>query len=336
MKTSNLKNTIKAISKIVKKRSHLAIIENVQIENGFIYATNLEIYAKLALPDNTLSTGYNLNFAEFKKAAEMFENINYLSSENKQVLFDADGAKVKYSFQEVNEVFNPIKKVYYLAYTIGPDLPKLETAIKFISKDDLRPQMCHIAVNNNHIVSTNAHYLYFDPITNNTDCNILIKPEVIKIISDINTSNWKVYESDAYLMFSDGINEIYQILEKNNFPNWQSILPQSAETHINTNKKELITETKKAANFSPINCISLNANGCLKIQAKDEDAGKEYSKELKEYSKQGPDIEIGFNSGYLNAILSEIESDSINIELTGSTRAAIINRNFLLMPVMLG
>ena len=335
MKTQNLKNTIKAIAKIVKKRSSLPIIENVQIENGFIYATNLEIYAKLALPDNTLSTGYRLNFAEFKKAAEMFENINFLANEDKQVVFEADGAKVKYSFQEVNEVFTPIKKVYYLAYSIGPDLPKLETACKFVSKDELRPQMCHIAVNNNHIVATNAHYLYFDPITNNTNCNILIKPEVIKIIKDINTTNWQVFESDLFLMFSDGSNEIYQVLEKNNFPNWQAILPQSAETHINTNKKELIAEIKKAANFNSIDLISLNANGCLKIEAKDEDAGKEYSKELKQYSKQGSDIIIGFNAGYLNAILSEIESDSINIELNSPTKAAIINRNFLLMPVML-
>ena len=338
MKTSNLKNIIKAISKIVKKanRLHKAIVENIQIENGFIYATNLEIYAKLALPDNSLNTGYNLNFAEFKKAVEMFENINYLANEDKQVIFDADGAKVKYSFQEVSEVFTPIEKVYYLAYSIGPDLPKLETAIKFVSKDELRPQMCHIAVNNNHIVSTNAHYLYFDPITNKTECNILIKPEVIKIIKDLNTENWKVYESDQYLMFSDGSNEIYQVLEKNNFPNWQAILPQTAETHINANKKELVTESKKAANFSSIDLISLNANGCLKIEAKDEDAGKEYSKELKQYSKQGSDIKIGFNAVFLNAILSEIESESINFELTGSNRAAIINRNFLLMPVMLG
>ena len=336
MKTQNLKNTIKAISKIVKKRSSLPIIENIQIENGFIYATNLEIYAKIALPDNTLSTGYSLNFAEFKKAAEMFENINFLANEDKQVVFEADGAKVKYSFQEVNEVFTPIKKVYYLANSIGPDLPKLETACKFVSKDELRPQMQHIAVNNNHIVSTNAHYLYFDPITNNTNCNILIKPEIIKIIKDLNTTNWQVFESDLFLMFSDGSNEIYQVLEKRNFPNWQQILPQSAETHINTNKKELIAETKKAANFNSIDLISLNANGCLKIEAKDEDAGKEYSKELKQYSKQGSDIIIGFNAGYLNAILSEIESDSINIELNSPSKAAIINKNFLLMPVKLG
>ena len=33
MKTQNLKNTIKAISKIVKKRSSLLIIENVQIKS---------------------------------------------------------------------------------------------------------------------------------------------------------------------------------------------------------------------------------------------------------------------------------------------------------------
>ena len=337
MKTSNLKNTIKAISKIVKKsnRFSLPIIENVQIENGFIYATNLEIYAKLALPDNSLNTGYSLNFAEFKKAAEMFENINYLANEDKQVIFDADGAKVKYSFDEVNEVFNPIKKVYYLAYSIGPDMPKLETACKFVSKDDLRPQMTYIAVNNSHIVATNAHYLYFDKITKNTDCNILIKPEVIKIIADINTLNWQVYECDTYLLFSDGINEIYQTLEKSNFPNWQAIIPQNFEAHINANKKELITESKKAANFNSINTISINANGCLKIEAKDEDTGKEYSKELKEYRKQGSDIKIGFNAVYLNAILSEIEQEYINFEFAGTTKAALINRNFLLMPIML-
>jgi serine/threonine protein kinase len=182
MNTSNLKNTIKAISKIVKKRSSLAIIENVEIENGFIYATNLDIYAKLALYDETLGSKYSINFAEFKKATEMFENITYLSIEDKKVVFDADGAKIKYSFDEFSEVFNPLEKSYKLAYIIGSDLPKLETAIKFVSKDELRPQMLYVAVNNNHIVSTNANYLYFDPIENKTESNILIKPEKIRSI----------------------------------------------------------------------------------------------------------------------------------------------------------
>ena len=337
MKTQNLKNTIKAISKIVKKanRSHLAIIENVQIENGYIYATNLQIYAKLALPDNSLSTGYSLNFAEFKKATEMFENINYLANEDNKVTFDGDGAKVKYTFEEVNTVFNPLEKSYLLAYVVGPDMPKLETAIKFISKDELRPQMCHIAVNNNHIVATNAHYLYFDPITNKTDFNILIKPEVIKIILDLNTTGWEVYESDTYLRFYDGANNIYQLKEENVYPDWKQVIPQSQETQITLNKKELIAESKKASNFNPINTISLNANGCLKIEAKDEDLGKEYSKELKEYSKTGPDIKIGFNANYLSPILAELQEDSINIDMSGYNRAAIINNKFLIMPIIL-
>jgi DNA polymerase-3 subunit beta len=336
MNTQNLKNTIKAISKIVKKRSSLAIIENVEIENGFIYATNLEIYAKLALCDESLGSKYSINFAEFKKAAEMFENITYLSIEDKKVVFDADGANVKYLIDEFSEVFNPLEKSYKLAYKIGSDLPKLETAIKFVSKDELRPQMLYVAVNNNHIVSTNANYLYFDPIENKTESNILIKPEVIKIIKDLNTTNWEVYESDMYLKFTDGSNIVYQVIQENKFPDWQCVIPRDSETHINANKKELITEIKKASNFNLINTISLNANGCLKIEAKDEDLGKEYSKELKEYRKQGIDLKIGFNANYLTAILSEIEQEYINFEMSGPTKGVLINRNFLLMPVLIG
>lgn len=333
MKTTNLKNTIKAISKIVNKKNRLPILQNVQIEDNFIYAANENIFLKLALPDDSLNTGYNLNFAEFKKASEMFENINYLGNEGNKVTFEADGAKVKYNIYTLNSAFKTKEDNYTPSYRIGPDLPKLETALKFVSKDDLRPNVQHIAINNNHIISTNCHYLYFEPVFFETEANILIKPEVIKVISDIKTSNWVIYEGKEYLQFTDGQNVIWQTIEKSNYPNWQTILPQSHKTEITANRKELINEVKKAANFNSINLISLNANGSLKVQAKDED--KEYSKQLKEYSKTGEDIEIGFNSGYLNDILTEIETETINIQLTETTKAAIINHKFLLMPAKL-
>ena len=339
MKTSKIKNTIKAIARIVTRKTKLAILENVQIEAGYIFASNLDIFVKLALPDNSLNTGYCLNFAELKKASEMFENINYLENEEGKVIFEADGAKVKYSHAETNDIFKPIETAYKLAFEIGPDMAKLETACKFVSKDELRPQMCYIAINNNHIVSTNAHFLYFDEIyfkQHGPDmADILISPQVIKIIKDINTIGWTVYESEKYLKFTDGINTIWQRPETNNFPNWQSILPQNHETAITANKKELINEVKKAANFNSIKTIAINANGTLKVEAKDEDINTEYSKELKEYSKDGPDIKIGFNADYLNAILPELETETIHFKLSGNNRAAIINNKFLLMPIII-
>ena len=339
MKTSKIKNTIKAIARIVTRKTKLPILENVQIEAGYIFASNLDIFVKLALPDNSLNSGYCLNFAEFKKAAEMFENINYLENEEGKVIFEADGAKVKYSYTETDNIFKFIETSYKLAFEIGPDMAKLETACKFVSKDELRPQMNYIAINNNHIVSTNAHFLYFDEIyfkQHGPDmADILISPQVIKIIKDINTVGWEVYESNHYLMFSDGLNKIYQVVEKNNFPNWQAILPQNHETAITANKKELLNEVKKAANFNSIKTIAINANGCLKVEAKDENLNTEYSKELKEYSKEGPDIKIGFNADYLNAILPELETETVHIKLTGYSKAAIINNKFLLMPIII-
>lgn len=339
MKTSKIKNTIKAIARIVTRKTKLAILENVQIEAGFIFASNLDIFVKLALPDNSLNTGYCLNFAELKKASEMFENINYLENEAGKITFNADEAKIKYSYTETDNLFKPIETAYKLAFEIGPDMAKLETACKFVSEDKLRPQMCYVAINNNHIVSTNAHFLYFDEIyfkQHGPDmADILISPQVIKIIKDINTVGWTVYESEGYLKFTDGINTIWQRPETNNFPNWQSILPQNHETAITANKKELINEVKKAANFNSIKTIAINANGTLKVEAKDEDINTEYSKELKEYSKEGPDIKIGFNADYLNAILPELETEIVHIKLTGYSRAAIINNKFLLMPIII-
>ena len=333
MKTSKIKNTIKAIARIVTRKTKLAILENVQIEAGYIFASNLDIFVKLALPDNSLNTGYCLNFAELKKASEMFENINYLENEAGKITFEADEAKIKYSYTETDNLFKPIEKAYNLAFEIGPDMAKLETACKFISKDELRPQMKYVAVNSNHIAATNAIYLYFEPVYNKTEANILISPEVIKIIKDINTLGWTVYESEQHLKFTDGTNTIWQLIESSKFPNFMQIIPQNYETAITANKKELINEVKKAANFNSIKTIAINANGTLKIEASDIDYNTEYSKELKEYSKAGPDIKIAFNAEYLNTILTELETETVLFQLSPN-KTAIINNKYLLYPIV--
>lgn len=333
MKTKELKQTIKALTKVVTNKT-INELMRVNIDSGYIHATNLEVDVRLALPNNSLGN-CSIDFKEFKKAIEMFENIDSIEVTEDKAIFNADGATVKYAHYPERGVMQPQETEYKLSYEIGGDMPKLETALKFVGDDELRTVMMHIAVNNSHIVATNAHYLYFDPTGNQTECNLLIKPLIVKLIKDIGTDGWQVYESDKFLKFTDGRNTLLQKIEDNKFPDWQRILPQSHETMITADKKELMAEVKRAANFNPIKNISLDANGSLKIEASDIDLGKEYSKELKEYSKSGGDIKIGFNAEYLTNILNEVESNTIHFKLVSNSRAAIINDKFLLMPVML-
>lgn len=368
----------KALEKILTKiipavpaRTPMPILENFlfELNDGLltVYATDLEIALK-----SSLNVVAEENIKIVVPARMLYDIVRSLQETTIHFKIATNG---KISLQTDNGVYS----ISYLPSEDFPDIPsfpvnnvdkdkigeivitgvELKRAIDqssfAMSKEDMRPAMMgmllEFAEEGLRFVATDGHRLV-NLLKKKVSIGFIdqyIIPEraisvLVKILED---KDVKVLLSKTHISFRIGDLEFITRLIGQKYPDYNSVIPLENENKLKIKTSELLNAVKRMMLFSPTNSrkvkFSIKSNN-LEISAEDIDQGA-FAKENILCQYEGEDMEIGFNSAYVNDILSHLHSDEeIYFMLHSSTKAVIIRPEkkkededlmMLLMPVRL-
>lgn len=266
---------------------------------------------------------------------------------------------------------------YSLAYANGEEFPKtislenpssttlsgkiLESAINktifAAGNDDLRPVMSGVffqfSTESLTFVATDAHklvkYTRKDVSANETAEFImpkkpltLLKGILIGVDDDIII---EYNESNAKFTFNDSV-LICRLID-GKYPNYEAVIPKENPNKLLIDRVQFLNSVRRVSIFSnkTTHQVRLKIAGAeLNITAEDIDYSNKAEERLT-CDYQGDDMQIGFNSRFLSEMLSNLDANEVQLEMSLPSRAGILTPSdgldegeqitMLVMPVML-
>jgi DNA polymerase III subunit beta len=223
--------------------------------------------------------------------------------------------------------------------------------------DELRPVMsgvyCSLASDSIIFVATDAHklvrYRRNDAHAQNTSAFILPKKplNLLKNILSSVSGTVKVEYNNTNAFFSfENTNLVCRLID-GKYPNYEAVIPKENPNKLTVDRISFLSSIKRVSIFSnkTTHQVRLKIAGSeLSISAEDLDFANEASERLTcQYA--GEDMEIGFNSKFLAEMLSNLNCENVNLEMSAPNRAGILLPTekdnaaedilMLVMPVML-
>jgi DNA polymerase-3 subunit beta len=107
------------------------------------------------------------------------------------------------------------------------------------------------------------------------------------------------------------------------YPNYEAVIPVENEKMIVADRVQLHDSVKRVGRFSSIGDLKFNAEASLiRVMAENASEGESAQEELP-CTFSGDNITIGFNSKFVEAALSHIDTDEVTIELSSPTTAVL-------------
>lgn len=325
-------NGIKGNLELVKELPELKA-ENYHSKNSFIEAENQQEYCR------------NL-YGEFE---------NW-----QQVTISHKTGSYKFPFPIGNKLYNVIagmageaiqesKKDYVILNTLTVDsgiFATLSKAVKFISKDGLRPAMTCVCLDFENykceVVATDAHRLYLSPKFEGSEksrVQVLLTEQTTKILAKIKPDSELTEISvlnDDRLLIND---EIYNTIDAR-FPDYRCVMPDYKDA-MQFEVKPFITNVKKVMPYAnkSTNQVNFHLNGSIALHSQDVDFSFECNADMPYITKNFPDTDIAFNGKLLTESLSIFKEKVIKMKTAGNSKQAGIFTNdtdtVLLMPLQL-
>ncbi len=266
---------------------------------------------------------------------------------------------------------------YVLAYLPGEEFPKaeqledpskteivaeiLQTAISktifAAGNDDLRPVMSGVyfqfAPTGVIFVATDAHKLVKysrTDITSSAEANFIMPKKPLNILKNILATSDSVVTieyNDSNAMFSfDNYTLVCRLID-GKYPNYEAVIPKENPNKLIISRTQFLSSVRRVAIYAnkTTHQIRLKIAGTeLNISAEDIDYSNKADERLT-CDYQGDDMQIGFNSRFLTEMLTNLQSDEIQLEMSLPNRAGILTPvdgldegevvTMLVMPVML-
>ncbi len=368
----NSKQLEKLLTKIipaVPTRTPMPILENflINIDDGklTIHATDMDISLK-----SSINVVAEENIQIVVAAKLLFDIVRSLGDTT--IVFDInDKGKINLKTD---------KGEYSLSYIKGSEFPEIpsfpqdedenlkeiiingeelkeafDISAFAMSKEEMRPAMMGVLLKFNdeglRFVATDGHRLVNLLKKNiNRDFNdqYIVPERAITVLQKIlDQKDVKIFISDSHICFSLTDIELTTRLIGQKYPDYESVIPLENEYRLKVKTKELHGAVKRMMLFSPANSKRVKfkiEDNNLEISAEDLDQGS-FAKENVSCEYEGENLEIGFNSSYVNDILAHLNNEEeIVFKLHSSTKAVIINPTeekensdlmMLLMPVRL-
>ncbi len=266
---------------------------------------------------------------------------------------------------------------YAIAYASGDEFPKsvvledpsttlvpaevLGTAISktifAAGNDDLRPVMSGVFFQFSPegliFVATDAHKLvkYARTDVKASQVADFIMPKkplnILKSILGSSDAEVKIDYNDSNATFSFENYILTCRLIDGKYPNYEAVIPKENPNKLLIDRTQFLNSVRRVSIFSnkTTHQIRLKIAGAeLNISAEDIDYSNKAEERLT-CDYQGDDIQIGFNSRFLLEMLSNLQSDEIQLEMSMPNRAGILTPvdgldegetvTMLVMPVML-
>jgi DNA polymerase III subunit beta len=223
--------------------------------------------------------------------------------------------------------------------------------------DELRPVMsgvfCELSEEHITFVATDAHklvrYRRLDAHSERNTSFILPKKPLNQLKGILSGKDVEVnieYSPTNALFTFDSYKLICRLID-GKYPNYEAVIPANNPNSLAVDRLMLLNAIKRVAIFAnqSTHQIRFKMSGKeLVLSSEDVDFANE-AKERLLCSYTGEDMEIGFNSRFLQDMLSNLATEQIRIEMSAPNRAGLIipvdNENkdedilMLVMPVML-
>ncbi|HZW39519.1 MAG TPA: DNA polymerase III subunit beta [Ignavibacteriaceae bacterium] len=363
----NSRELEKVLSKLIlaiPQRSPIPTLENflfeVSEEQLTISATDMQIYLTASIPVSSDGSKEMLIPGKF-----LYDIIRSLG--DTQILFKVENDKVK--LKTDNGVYN-LSSLENDDYHKLPSFDK-ERAITFqgnvlkkcfdqtlfaVSKGEMgRAAMTGILMEFNkdglNFVATDGHRLVkYTSLNQVTDINdqFIVPDKTISIVSKLITdSQVTVNFSKTNILFEFNDIKLVSRLIGEKYPAYNSVIPLENENKLKVNVKELLSAVKRMLIFSSSSTSNqvkfAIQKDLLEISSEDIDKGANAVESLQcEYD--GDPMVIGFNTSYVNDVLSHVNDKECIFKLHSPTKAAVIEQIekkedekllMLLMPVRL-
>ena len=179
------------------------------------------------------------------------------------------------------------------------------------------------------------------------ESGVIVPPKVLNhVLSNVSSeSNVEIRISQTHILFlSENVQVISKLIE-GPYPKYENVIPLTFSRKIQANTLELLNKISCVISMASARThqIRLQINeSSLELSASDPDVGGFSSEELAISHEGEGSFSIGFNGVYLSNILKMCSSENVEMKMTSSTGACIIepvgdsmNFSFLLMPLRL-
>ena len=224
------------------------------------------------------------------------------------------------------------------------------------SSDELKPAMTGVFLNitdtNTTFVATDGHrlirYRRIDIASDGSNTLIIPKKALTLLKGSLPNEKTNVKlefnASNAFFSF-ENVKMICRLIDER-FPDYENAIPASNPNKLTITRVDLLNSLKRISIYAnkTTHQVRLKIAGSeLQISAEDLDFSNEANERLScEY--EGEDMEIGFNAKFLIEMLNNLDSESVDINLSAPNRAGLLiptqkDKNedvlMLVMPVML-
>ena len=224
------------------------------------------------------------------------------------------------------------------------------------SNDELRPAMTGVYVNlgdkNTTFVATDGHRLVRyrrADVKSENGSNIIIPRKALNLLkATLPSENTEVSLnfnlSNAFFKFGN-IRMICRLIDER-FPDYENVIPSVNNIKMTIERSDLLGALKRISIYAnkTTHQVRLKITGSeLQISAEDLDFSNEANERLS-CEHDGEDIEIGFNAKFLIEMLTNLDSDKIQLTMSAPNKAGVIlpaekdsseDILMLVMPVML-
>ncbi|MBL7944079.1 MAG: DNA polymerase III subunit beta [Flavobacteriales bacterium] len=223
--------------------------------------------------------------------------------------------------------------------------------------DDMRPVMSgvffEIQENSVRFVATDAHRLVRytrKDIGSDTTAAFIVPRKPLNLLRQaLGTLDTQVqvdYNENNALFTFDHVTLMCRLIE-GKYPNYEAVIPKENPNRLTIDRADMLSSIKRVSIFAnkTTHQVRLKLGGSeLNLSAEDLDFANEANERLT-CAYDGEDMEIGFNSKFLGDMLSNLEAENINVEMSQPNRAGILTPAdgteasedllMLVMPVML-
>ncbi|HEX7069200.1 MAG TPA: DNA polymerase III subunit beta [Rhodothermales bacterium] len=223
-----------------------------------------------------------------------------------------------------------------------------------VSRDSLRPAMMGIYFqvdeNEGRAVATDGHRLVklqMGQLRSRQPLRFIVPEKALTLASRVASDDPCTVEVDnAHVSFDFGASRVLARMIDETYPNYEAVIPVDNDRRMVVGRDAMLAAAKRVGLYSSsmTNQIRLNIQATqVEISAEDIERSSE-AREVVNCEYRGEDMVIGFNSVYLNEVLSHIESEEVVFEFSSPNRAGVVTPQeqrededllMLIMPVML-
>lgn len=141
------------------------------------------------------------------------------------------------------------------------------------------------------------------------------------------------------VLFDLGPTIIISRLIEGEFPDYQQVIPASAESKIRINREQFLLAIRRAALLSTPDYQAVKFEvfkNKLVLSKSTPDVGESREEVAMEYS--GKELLIGFNPNYLTDVLKNLDTGDVEFEITGSEKPGVIRNDgyvYIVLPMRL-